>query len=217
MFSIGQLLAAALFGDAPSLEDIRTGNIPFKAISNPVLARLLMGSLYPQAEERWSLVKMLEALGASSADAMPEVPAWSKLMPGSAKTAIDFAGQSFFRLEDLLPHCKKPANWDEAILRLGEILIWADGTAWKGLAAQMREVLHRGEHSADWVLVYLTHQICPDLPRTWRDLDFSDLHAEASLVALAQKALNSKPPNFDQLKQLYEADLRGAFSGQETS
>lgn len=217
VFSIGQLLASALFGQPPSLDDIRTGVIPFKAIQNPVLARLLMGSLYPQAEERWSLAQMLEGLEANSAEAMPEAPAWSKLMPGAAKTAFAFAGQRFFRLEDLLAHCKQPEHWDEAIRRLGEVLIWTDGTAWKGLAAQMREVLHRGEHSADWVLVYLTNQICPDLPRTWRDLDFSDLHAEASLVKLAQQALDDTPPDFSQLRQLYEADLRGAFSGQETS
>ena len=92
------------------------------------------------------------------------------------------------------------------------LLLWATATAWKGVAEGLRTDLTTGVHTADWVLVRLTRQVRPDLPLTWRGLDFSDTHAQASLANLAQQALSSATPDFSLLQQLIRADLRGAFT-----
>lgn len=212
VFSMAQLLAAALFGQPPSLHDVQSGLIPFPSIQNQSLARILMGGLWPRVDSRWSLVQMLAGLEAIEIQQMPAAPAWSRLMPGAAETAFDLGGESFYRLEDLVTQANQPKHWDEAVQRMDELLLWASGTAWKGVAAGLRTELTTGTRSADWVLVRLTRQVRPDLPLTWRTLDFSDTHAQASLAALAQQALTSSPPDFSLLQQLMRADLRGAFT-----
>lgn len=213
VFSVAQILAAALFGQAPSLHDVQSGLIPLGSIQNPLLARLLMGGLWPHADGRWSLAEMLTALEATSVEQMPAAPAWSRLMPGAAETAFDLGGESFYRFEDAVAKANKPKHWDEAVQRMDALLLWAaSGTAWKGVAEGLRTELTTGTRSSDWVLVRLTRQVCPRLPLTWRGLDCSDTHAQASLVAQAQQALTSETPDFTVLRQLYRADLRGAFT-----
>ena len=212
VFSVSQILAAALFGQAPSLHDVQSGLIPFGSIKNPLLARLLMGGLWPHADGRWSLAELLTALEATSVEQMPAAPAWSRLMPGAAETAFDLGGESFYRLEDAVTRANQPKHWEEAVQRMDALLLWASGTAWKGVAEGLRTELTTGTRSSDWVLVRLTRQVCPRLPLTWRGLDCSDTHAQASLAALAQQALTSETPDFTVLRQLYRADLRGAFT-----
>lgn len=212
VFSVAQILSAAVFGQAPSLHDVQSGLIPFGTIQNPLLARILMGGLWPHADGRWSLAELLTALEATSVEQMPAAPAWSRLMPGAAETAFDLGGESFYRLEDAITQANQPKHWDEAVQRMDALLLWASGTAWKGVAEGLRTELTTGTRSADWVLVRLTRQVCPRLPLTWRSLDCSDTHAQASLAALAQQALISETPDFTLLRQLYRADLRGAFT-----
>lgn len=212
VFSAAQIVAAALFGQAPSLHDVQSGLVPFGSIQNPRLARILMGGLWPHADGRWTFADMLQALDAASVNQMPAAPAWSRLMPGAAETAFDLGGESFYRLEDAVTQANQPRHWEEAVQRMDALLLWASGTAWKGVAEGLRTELTTGTRSADWVLIRLTRQVCPQLPMTWRGLDFSDTHAQASLAALAQQALTSEAPDFSLLRQLYRADLRGAFT-----
>jgi len=210
-FSVGQILAAALFGQPPSLHDVQSGLVPFHTIQDPQLARLLMGCLWPHADGRWTFAQLLQAQSASSVEQMPEAPAWSRLMPGAADNAFDLGGESFYRVEDAVVRANQPAHWEEAVQRMDALLLWATGTAWKGVAEGLRNELTTGARTADWVLVRLTRQVRPDLPLTWRGLDFSDTHAQASLANLAQQALTSDTPDFSLLQQLVRADLRGAF------
>lgn len=211
-FSVAQILAAALFGQPPSLHDVQSGLIPFQTIHNPQLARLLMGCLWPHADGRWTISQLQQALGASSVAQMPEAPSWSRLMPGAADTAFDLGGESFYRLEDAVAQANQPRHWGEAVHRMDALLLWAIGTAWKGVAEGLRTELTTGARTADWVLVRLTRQVRPDLPLTWRGLDFSDTHVQSSLANLAQDALSSATPDFTLLQQLIRADLRGAFT-----
>lgn len=211
-FSLAQLLAAALLGQPPSQHEVQAGLVPFSSIKNPELARILMGGLWPHADGRWTLIEMRQALVASTVAEMPPAPAWSRLMPGAAKSAFDLAGESYYRLEDILAQANQPRHWDEAVQRMDALLLWASGTAWKGLAECLRTELITGTRTADWVLVRLTCQVCPTLPLTWRGLDLSDTHAQASLAGLAQQALTSNTPDFTLLRQLYKADLRGALT-----
>ena len=143
---------------------------------------------------------------------MPDAPAWSRLMPGAAETAFSLGGESFFRIEDAVAQANQPRHWEEAVQRMDALLIWATGTAWKGVAEGLRTELTTGVRTADWVLVRLARLVRPDLPLTWRGLDFSDTHAQASLTKLAQQALSSATPDFSLLQQLIRADLRGAFT-----
>lgn len=211
-FSIGQILAAALFGHPPSLHDVQSGLVPFQTIHDPRLARLLMGCLWPHPEGRWTFAELLQALSAASVEKMPESPAWSRLMPGAAETAFDLGGESFYRLEDAVARANQPALWEEAVNRMDAMLLWATGTAWKGVAVSLRTELTTGVRTADWVLVRLTRQVRADLPLTWRGLDFSDTHAQASLANLARQSLSSDTPDFSVLQQLIRADLSGAFT-----
>lgn len=171
-----------------------------------------MGGLWPHADGRWTLAQMLHALDAAAADRMPDAPAWSRLMPGAADTAFDLGGESFYRLEDAVAHACQPRHWDEAAQRMDALLLWATDTAWKGTAEGLRADLSTGTRTADWVLVRLTRLVRPELPLTWRGLDLSDTHAQASLASLAQQALTSATPDFTPLRQLFQADLRGAFT-----
>lgn len=212
VFSQAQVLAAALFGHPLSQHDVQMGLVPFPSIRSPELARLLMGGLWPQAEGRWNLSQWRDALRVSTVAQMPPAPAWSRLMPGAAENAFDLGGESFYRLEDAVAQANQPRHWDEAIQRLDPLLLWASGTAWKGVTEGLRSELTTGTRSADWVLVRLTRQVRPDLPLIWRGLDFSDTHAQASLAAVAQQALTSDTPDFAVLRQLVRADLRGAFT-----
>lgn len=211
-FSVAQILAAALFGQPPSLHDVQSGLVPFQTIQNPQLARLLMGCLWPHADGRWNFSQLHQALGATTVAQMPEAPAWSRLMPGAAETAFSLGGESFFRLEDAVAQANQPRHWEEAVQRMDALLLWATGTAWKGVAEVLRTDLTTGVRTADWVLVRLTRQVRPDLPLTWCGLDFSDTHAQASLAKLAQQGLSSDTPNFSLLQQLIRADLRDAFT-----
>lgn len=211
-FSVAQILAAALFGQPPSLHDVQSGLVPFHSIQDPLLARLLMGCLWPHADGRWTFSQLFQALSATSIEQMPEAPAWSRLMPGAAETAFDLGGESCYRLEDAVARANQPAHWEEAVQRMDALLLWATGTAWKGVAEGLRNELTTGARTGDWVLMRLTRQVRPDLPLTWRGLDFSDTHAQASLTNLAQQALTSETPDFSLLQQLVRADLRGAFT-----
>jgi hypothetical protein len=171
-----------------------------------------MGCLWPHADGRWTFSQLHQALGATSVAQMPAAPAWSRLMPGAAATAFNLGGESFYRLEDAVAQANQTCHWDEAVHRMDALLIWATDTAWKGVAEVLRTELASGARTADWVLVRLTRQVRPDLPLTWRGLDFTDTHAQASLANLAQQALSSKTPDFSSLQQLIRADLRGAFT-----
>ena len=211
VFSAGQVLAQAVWGEPCSLEQLRTGTAPFHAIRDEGLARVLMGCLWPRPSERWNLDQLSEAASASSAATMPPAPPWASLAPGAATTAFAFAGAHFWRLEDMVAAAVKPGNWDEAIGRLDAILEWAGGTAWSGQAQLMREARASGR-SPDWVLVALAHAVLPAHPPTWRAVDFSDRAAQDSLAALAQRVLEGSEADAKTMRELFAADLRGAFA-----
>lgn len=211
IFSVGQLLAQALWGQPCTGAELQSGAVAFHALANPRLARVLMGCLWPRPAERWRPSDLYAAAECSRLDTMPASPPWGSRAPGAAATAFHLAGTAFWRLEDLLKAAVRPENWNESCQRIQPLLDWAQGTAWAGHAELLRRALLEGR-SADWVLIGLYRTVLPDAPPTWRTLDLSDAEAANSLAALAQKALNGLPAARATLTKLLKADLRGAFS-----
>ena len=134
----------------------------------------------------------------------------ASLAPGASSRAFVFAGESHWRLEDLLAAATMPGYWAEATNRLEDILKWANTTAWAGQAQLLRSALSDGR-SRDWVLIALERSVRPDAPPTWRALALSDDAAADSLIALAQRALAGSANDRASLRALFEADLRGAI------
>lgn len=211
VFSLGQLLSLALWGQPCSPADLQTGAVTFHAIEDARLARVLMGCLWPRPAERWTMDQLLQAAAATDTDAMPATPPWDSLMPGASSTAFGFAGSSYWRLEALLAAAVEPAHWDEATAQVEAILAWAEGTAWVGQAKLLRRAL-AGGRSADWVLVALARAVRLDAPLTWRGLDLSDAEAATSLVGLAQRALRHGGADAATMQALFAADLRDAWT-----
>jgi hypothetical protein len=210
VFSAGQVLAQATWGQPCSHAELQSGAVAFKTITDARLARVMMGCLWPRPSGRWSYEDLLCAVDCGSCEAMPGASPWASLAPGAASTAFALAGASFWRLEDLLATAARPSAWHEATRSIEDILEWAAGTSWAGQARLLRESLAQGR-SADWTLVALTRVVSPEAPITWRELDLSDAEAERSLVDLAQRALSGGNPEAAALRDLFQADLRGAF------
>lgn len=211
VFTLGQLLSAALWGEPQEHAFIRNGSLPFAAIDDPRLARLLMGTLWPKIDGRWSIDEFLAAL-ASDAASVPAVPPWASLRPGAASTAFTLHGEDYWLAEDLLAAAAK--HWDEAVHHLDALLTWLGGTRFAGAVALLRQGLLQGR-SPDWTLARLCRLITPDAPLVWRGHAFSDQDAEHSLIVLAQQALGNSPQAAAataDLRHLFEADLRGAFA-----
>lgn len=211
VFTLGQLLSAALWGEPQEHAFIRNGSLPFAAIEDPRLARLLMGTLWPKIDGRWSIEEFHSAL-ATDAARVPAVPPWASLRPGAASTAFTLHGEDYWLAEDLLAAAAK--HWDEAVHHLDALLTWLGGTRFAGAVGLLRQGLLQGR-SPDWTLVRLCRLITPGAPLVWRGHAFSDQDAECSLIALAQQALSNSPQAAAataDLRHLFEADLRGAFA-----
>jgi len=142
---------------------------------------------------------------------MPPSPPWASLAPGASSTALAFAGEQYWRLEDVAAAAVKPGNWNEALSRLDAILDWASGTAWSGQVQLMRDARANGR-TPDWILVALVRTVLPTHPPTWRVMDFSDGTAQHSLAALAQRVLAGSEDDASAMRDLFAADLRGAFA-----
>lgn len=207
------MLALALWGQPQDLAALRAGNIPFHTIADARLARILQGCLWVSSiEGRWSLDQLQTAV-AVPLDQLPPVDDWAQLGPRAMSNAFALAGRTYWRVEDLLAQAVLPQNWPQATAQIGAMLDWIEsGSPWSSLAAHQRTQLESGR-SADYVLIQLAHGVIPDLPRTWRGLDFSDAHARTALVHLAQRnlAANTTAEEAEQLETLFLADLRGAF------
>ncbi|MCB1628673.1 MAG: hypothetical protein KDI48_13190, partial [Xanthomonadales bacterium] len=217
VYSVGQLLASCLWGRPCSLAELKTGALRFCAIASERLARVLMGCLWPRPVERWTLADLLRAHADDQATDLPAAPPWGSLAPGAASEAFALAGAMYWRLEDLLDGAVRPEHWSEAVARINEILEWSQSTAWAGQARLLDDALRHGR-SADWALVKLRRTVCPDAPPSWRSLDLSDEQAEASLVALAQRALQDpKSADAATLCDLLDSDLRAAFTASKRS
>lgn len=211
VFSLGQVLAQATWGQICSLAELQDGAVPFQTVNDARLARVLMGCLWPRPLERWTLEDLCKAVDCASCEVMPVSPPWASLTPGASATAFAFAGASFWRMDDLLAAATKPSHWCEATARIEAILDWAEGTAWVGQVKLMRDALAQGR-SADWVLVALMRTVRLDAPLSWRELDLSDAEAAQSLAGLAQRALKGTAADVAAMRALFQADLRGAFS-----
>lgn len=209
VFSFGQMLAVCLWGSPVAIADLRQGLVPFKAIADQKLARVLMGCLWPDTKGRWQLEELLSAITASIQD-LPSVSAWESAMPGAASNAFTLSGQSYWRLEELLADAVKPENWSEALIRFTSILDWAEMGPWAGSVLLIQQAIADGQ-SHDWALIRLSRIVNPDTPATWRNLDLSDANAKTSLINLAQLALNGDTQAEEAVRDLFEADLRGAF------
>lgn len=211
VFSLGQVLAQAIWGQPCSHAELQTGAIPFHGLADERLARVLMGCLWARPAGRWTVRDLATAVTCPAGDALPSVSPWASLTPGASSRSFSLAGESFWRLEDLLAVATQPSHWAEARSRIEAILDWAEGTAWVGQARLMRRQLANGR-SADWALVGLSRAVRPDAPSTWRALDLSDGEAAQSLARLAQGALRGSAADAATMNELFKADLRGAFT-----
>jgi len=215
VFSLGQLLAMCLWGQPCSLAAVHSGQVSFNSIADARLARIMMGCLWPKPAERWTLRMVADALAQTDVTRLPEAPAWSALARGAGSTAFSLAGKQYWRLDELLQAAIQPDHWQEATTRIEALLAWMETTTWVGQVPMFRDALANGR-SADWVLVRLRRTIDPQSPLSWRNLALDDEHAEASLIALAQRALRDGGRSDAALLQaLFECDLREAFTPEE--
>lgn len=214
VFSFGQMLAACLWANPVAIADLRQGLVPYKAINDSKLARILLGCLWPDTKGRWQFEQLQSAINASIED-LPPVSAWESVMPGAASSAFTLSGQSYWRLEELLVEAVKPENWDAASMQFPAILDWAENSPWAGQVQLMQQAIADG-HSNDWALIRLSRIVNPDTPATWRNLDLSDTNAKTNLINLAQRALNGDVQAEKDVRDFFEADLRGAFSATAT-
>ncbi len=212
VFSVGQLLAVALWGQGLDLAALRTGQIAFSTIKSKRLCKVLQGALWPDSPAgRWSIDQLVNAVNCSEED-LPKVPEWGKLSPNAAAAAFHLAGQTFWRLEDLLEHAAIPDVWPQATAAIDDILTWSEGTSWASLAKALLK--ERQQRSADYIIVRLLQAVLPNQPTTWRSLDFSEDQARDSLIYIAQRnlALDTTAAEKQLLSDLFHSDLRGAFS-----
>jgi hypothetical protein len=207
-FAIGQIIASAVWGEAQDYKYIRNASVPFASVSDKHIAAILMGTLFPEPEGRWSIDNLNAAINTGTTD-FPKCPPWKSLYPGAASAAYTLGGVGYFLAEDLANAIA--TNWNEAILHLEKILDWLEGTRFKGQVALLRQQKLNGR-SQDWILVQLRRLIAHDAPMGWRDLSFEDADSERSLIQLAQKALNGDENAKQSMEQLLAADLRSAFT-----
>lgn len=215
-FSVGQLLLQAMFGEPRDHNFIVDGSIPFAGVENQMLRSVLMGTLWPYPDRRWSVQNLNSALVPEDAD-FPKCPPWRSLCPGAAKAAFTLGGEDYYLPEDLLEAVVK--HWDEALLRCDDLLRWLDITRFKGQAGLLRQE-KLGGRSADWVFLHLRRLVLPDAPIVWRGYSFDDADAEHTLISLAQRALaageDARQAQSD-LDKLFSADLRSAFTLNKTT
>jgi hypothetical protein len=214
VFSVGALLAAATWGQPLDLAALRSGQVPLHTLQESRLARVLQGCLWAQhIEGRWSREQLSAAVDAAP-DALPAADDWSSLGPQAMGVAFALNGRTYWRVSELLQAAVAPNNWPHATAQLATMLDWIEGSTWSSAVPPLRALLAQGR-SADHVLIRLVRQVCPDLPITWRHLSLDDHSARRSLTHLAQRALadDATPAERQQLRELFRADLRGAFSG----
>jgi hypothetical protein len=214
VFSVGQLLAAATWGQPLDLAALRSGQVPLHTLQDSRLARVLQGCLWAQhLEGRWSREQLSAAVDAAP-DALPAAEDWSSLGPQAMGVAFAFNGRTYWRVSELLHAAVLPNNWPHATSQLITMLDWVEESTLASAVPALRALLAQGR-SADYVLIRLVRQVCPDMPLTWRDLSLDDHSARNSLTHLAQRALagDATPAERQQLRELFRADLRGAFSG----
>lgn len=211
LFSVGQILAAALWGRPVAVEDLRYGRVDFRGITDSRLAHVMMGCLLPQAETRVRLRDFLTNVAAGEGERVSLGDAWERLSPGAQATAFTLGGRAFWRADDLLREAVHPTRWAESCVRILPLLDWLAATPVAGQAALMHRYLREGR-SPDWVLIRLARLAVDDLPMTWRSLDVQDATARETLINLGQGALNGDPAAAQLLPALFRADLRGAFT-----
>lgn len=211
MFSLGQLVAYGLWGQACTIAELQRGSVNFRRIADASLARVLMGCLWPRPEERWTLADVSRALEADGTRGVPDAPPWGSLSPGASSTAFIFGGASYWRLEDLLQATCHERHWREATERIEDILTWAMDTVYASRARSLSQALTHGR-SKDWVLIRFLREATPETLLTWRGLDLSDEQAQSSLIGLANRALQEGgQAEAIALHDLFMSDLRGAF------
>jgi hypothetical protein len=217
VFSVGQLLAEAAWGQPCSRDALQRGDVPLGIVSDARLARVLKGCLWSTpATSRWTVQQLLTACDCEI-EHLPQAPDWSQLDPKAAKRAFVLGGKAYWRANELLEAAMQPENWMLASNDFSNLLDWLEeATAWESAARLARQQLRggaAGSKSVDHVLVSLARRICPELPETWRTLSLGNNDAQQSLINLAQASLHDQAGGDKQrlLNDLFDADLRGAF------
>jgi hypothetical protein len=210
VFSVGQLLSQAIWGQCFTHKDIQIGEVPFHTIIDERLATILRGCLWPKSIGRWTQSELNTAIFCD-VSLLPTVNAWASLAPGASSTVFGFAGESYWRLEDLLLSAVQPQNWSEAVVQISNILKWSGDTSWAGQAKMIVEAMDSGR-SNDFALIKLSRVVNPSTQPNWRELDLSKAEAQKSLAALAHRALKGSSDANLTVEALFECDLRGSFT-----
>lgn len=215
VYSAGQILATALWGQAIDLAALRAGELPVQGLESALLARVLQGSLWTQSlEGRWGIKDLTRALNAADESDWPSVEDWGRVGPLAMKNAFAMGGKTYWRVETLMEAVVAPEVWPQALARIDFLFDWLqNGSTWASAAAMQREALQQGRQTADHTLLRLVRQIRPDLPLTWRSLNLEDATARDNLLTLAQRVLaaGATPQDGELIRDLFRADLRGAF------
>ena len=208
VFSAGQILARAVFGEACHYADLSSARVPFQRVADERLQRVMMGLLWPEEEDRWTVDDW-------RSDDAP-APPWARLRAGAAQTSFSLGGQAYWHAPELLAATR--LNWDEAIANLAALLAWLDSTPYRDIA---RFVAAQPDHSNDWRLVRLCRMVSPDAPLFWRNLALGERDVDATLINLAQRVLTrattdsrteeSTRAASAEISAFFAAELRGSF------
>lgn len=210
VFSIGQILYQAYAGKPLIIQEILDANVPFGAIADHKLARILMGSLWYSAE-RWTLTELIRALGADLKTVQKmSIPNWAnRRRDTQAGTGFEFGGMTFHRLEDVILIMVRPDLWEESIASLESLLLWMEQTSYASRATKIKSTL--ADASPDVILIRLCQELHPQAPLTWREYELDDRRIELTLRSLAHDVLANEDHASTRIEQLFAADLSAIF------
>ena len=205
LYSVGAIAMQIVSGHAPTHQATESGDLDFLVIQDDALRYAIQGLLYPDPARRWQLTDLVKWTEGVPVD----LPDWSRLRPGAARSAFVLHGRNFYLPSDLAEPLLQ--NLDLSAERLDEVLDWLnDNPAMREVSNEI--VIHRRQgRSSDWLLLRLAHRLNPACPRIWRGISLDDAVVERNLFELGRRAMNGDPDARALIDHLQKAELRGVY------
>ena len=180
VYAIGQIVSQAMWGYTLPVQS-KDATPPFSIIKDDQLAKILMGTLYPDAKQRWSLAQLMSAIDG----AQIEAPSWS-----TSNLAIDtfnIGGRDFNRLPDLLLYVRdNPSLWDQIIANIDVLLEFMQKTSHRSLA----NLLKKGNDLPALAFIKIQQAVIPN-NLFFRQYQIGDKYFSQSINCLAQAVLSN--------------------------
>ena len=206
LYSVGAIAMQIAAGHAPTHQATECGDIDLRVIRDDALRAAIQGLLYPEPERRWKIADLVKWTQGSTVD----LPDWSRLRPGAARSAFVLHGRNVHLPSDLAELLLQ--DLDLSAERLNEVIDWLNDNP------SMREVsnevaIHRRQgRSSDWLLLRLAHRLNPACPRVWRGVSLDDAAVERNLFELGRRAMNGDVEAKALIDRLHEAKLGGVYT-----